>query len=246
MKCLLLSDIHSNYEALKSVFSAVRRKHFAKIIILGDLVGYGASPNQVVNFIRSLKNTIMIRGNHDKVAAGIESGNNFNKPASLSADWTYTKLTKINKRFIKNLPKGPIKINEYTAISHGSPLNEDYYIFTEYDTLEVFRETSYKICFFGHTHYPIIFELTANKISVIKMHNDKFSFSLDKNARYLINPGSVGQPRDRYSRASFAIWDPEKWKINIYRINYDISSAQEKILKAGLPTSLAARLSLGI
>ncbi len=246
MKYLIISDIHSNFEALTSVFSAVKRKHYDKIIILGDLVGYGASPNQVVNFVRSLKNKIIIRGNHDKVASGIESGNNFNKPASISANWTYSKLTNINKKYIRNLPKGPIEINDNIIISHGSPLNEDYYIFTEYDAVEVFRNTNFKICFFGHTHYPIVYELTPNKISIIKLHKDKETFIFNKNARYLINPGSVGQPRDRYSLAAFAIMDEEKWKISLYRINYDITSAQEKILKAGLPSSLAARLSLGI
>jgi predicted phosphodiesterase len=246
MKFLILSDIHSNFEALKSVFSSVKRKHFTKIIILGDLVGYGASPNQVVNLIRSMKNTIIIRGNHDKVAAGIESGNNFNKPASISARWTYSKLTNSNRQYIANLLKGPIKINDEIAIAHGSPLNEDYYIFTEYDALEVFRNTDYKICFYGHTHYPIIFELKSNKLNIIKIHECKHTLELDKNARYLINPGSVGQPRDRHSLAAYAIFDLEKLKLNIYRIHYDISTAQQKILKAGLPTSLAARLSLGI
>ncbi|OGF62411.1 MAG: hypothetical protein A2Y62_17355 [Candidatus Fischerbacteria bacterium RBG_13_37_8] len=246
MKYLILSDIHSNYEALKSVFASVKRKHFDLTLMLGDLVGYGASPNQVVNIIRSLKNTVVIRGNHDKVAAGLESGNNFNRPASISAKWTYEKLTQINRNYLRKLIRGPLKINDHVSIAHGSPLNEDDYIFSEFDALEVFYNTTAPIIFFGHTHYPIIYSFSNNIITAMRVQDVKQTYALNKNTRYLINPGSIGQPRDRHPYASYAVWDSEKWKVTLYRISYDISSAQQRIIKAGLPSSLAARLSLGV
>jgi len=246
MKYLIISDIHSNYEAFKSCWSAVRRKRIDKVIILGDLVGYGASPNQVIDEIKKIKNKIIIRGNHDKVAAGLESGNNFNKPAALSAQWTYNKLTLANKNYLRKLPSGPISVEEKFAIVHGSPLHEDDYIFSEYDALEVFYNTDMQIYFFGHTHYPIIYSLYRNVIQTIKIGIDKQKLILNKEARYLINPGSIGQPRDKCPYASLAIWDSNKWQLTIFRIPYNITLAQQKIMKAGLPSSLAARLSLGV
>ena len=246
MKYLILSDIHSNYEAFQSVWASVKRKRFDRSLILGDLVGYGASPNQVIDAIRAIKNKKIIRGNHDKVAAGLESGNNFNKPAAVSAKWTFTKLTPKNKHYLIHLPCGPAKIDEHSAIVHGSPLNEDDYIFSEFDALEVFQNTNLPIYFFGHTHFPIIYQLLNNSLTSIRIHEIKQIFTLNKNARYLINPGSIGQPRDKFPYAAFAFWDSDKWKLTLYRIPYDTTSAQEKIIRAGLPSSLAARLSLGV
>jgi predicted phosphodiesterase len=245
MKYLILSDIHSNQEALGAVLSFVRRKRWDKVVFLGDLVGYGANPNQTVDLLRSLKPLVGIRGNHDKVCSGIENGEMFNRIAMEAAMWTRRKLTRSNLKWLKALPKGPVVVDEAFAISHGTPVDEDAYIFGEIEALNVFRHTDFPLCFFGHSHFPVIFGLSTEAITTILTIGTSFRFKLKPGVRYLINPGSIGQPRDGNPLASFAIYDSRSRTVTIHRIAYRVEQTQDKILKAGLPRPLADRLSLG-
>jgi len=245
MKYLILSDIHSNKEALAAVLSFVRRKHWQKVVFLGDLVGYGANPNQTVDMLRALKPLAAIRGNHDKVCSGIENGELFNRIALEAAMWTRRKLTRSNLVWLKGLPQGPFVVDGTFAISHGTPIDEDAYIFGEIEALNVFRQTDFPLCFFGHSHFPVIFALSPDAITTILTVAPSFRFKLEQGVRYLINPGSIGQPRDGNPLASFAIYDSDAHSVAIHRIPYRIIETQHKILKAGLPRPLADRLALG-
>jgi predicted phosphodiesterase len=245
MKYLILSDIHSNQEALAAVLSFVRRKRWDKTVFLGDLVGYGANPNQTVDLLRSLKPFVGIRGNHDKVCSGIENGEMFNRIALEAAMWTRRKLTRSNLKWLKALPQGPVVVDDSFAISHGTPVDEDAYIFGEIEALNVFRHTEFPLCFFGHSHFPVIFGLSTEAITTILTIGTSFRFKLKPGVRYLINPGSIGQPRDGNPLASFALYDSRSRAVTIHRIAYRVEATQDKILKAGLPRPLADRLSLG-
>jgi predicted phosphodiesterase len=245
MKYLILSDIHSNKEALSAVLSFVRRKPWDKAVFLGDLVGYGANPNQAVDMLRSLRPLAAIRGNHDKVCSGIEDGELFNRMALEAALWTRRKLTRSNIQWLKRLPQGPLVVDDTFTISHGTPIDEDAYIFGEIEALNVFRHADFPICFFGHSHFPVIFALSPDAITTILTVAPSFRFKLRPGVRYLINPGSVGQPRDGNPLTSFALFDSTSRVVTIHRIPYQVRETQKKILKAGLPRPLADRLSVG-
>jgi predicted phosphodiesterase len=245
MKYLVLSDIHSNREALAAILTFVRRKHWDKAVFLGDLVGYGANPNQTVDMVRRLKPLAAIRGNHDKVCSGIEEGELFNRIALEAAMWTRRKLTRANLRWLKELPQGPLVVDGAFAISHGTPVDEDAYIFGEIEALNVFRHTDFPVCFFGHSHFPVVFSLSPDAITTVLTVAPTFRMKLKEGVRYLINPGSVGQPRDGNPLASFALYDSGSRTVTIHRIPYRVAEAQAKILKAGLPRPLADRLAMG-
>jgi predicted phosphodiesterase len=245
MKYLILSDIHSNKEALSAVLSFVRRKPWDKAVFLGDLVGYGANPNQAVDMLRALRPLAAIRGNHDKVCSGIEDGELFNRMALEAALWTRRKLTRSNIQWLKKLPQGPLVVDDSFTISHGTPIDEDAYIFGEIEALNVFRHAEFPVCFFGHSHFPVIFALSPDAITTILTVAPSFRFKLKPGVRYLINPGSVGQPRDGNPLTSFALYDSDSRVVTIHRIPYQVRETQAKILKAGLPRPLADRLSVG-
>jgi predicted phosphodiesterase len=245
MKYLILSDIHSNKEALQAALSHVRRKPWDKAVFLGDLVGYGANPNQTVDMLRRLRPLAAIRGNHDKVCSGIENGELFNRIALQAAMWTRNKLTRSNLAWLRALPQGPQVVDGSFAISHGTPIDEDAYIFGEIEALNVFRQTEFDVCFFGHSHFPVIFALSPDAITTVLTVAPSFRFKLEPGVRYLINPGSIGQPRDGNPLASFAIYDSQARTVHIHRVEYRVEETQDKILRAGLPRPLADRLALG-
>jgi predicted phosphodiesterase len=245
MRYLILSDIHSNQEALRAVLSFVRRKRWDKAVILGDVVGYGADPNQTVDRIRSLKPMTVVRGNHDKVCSGLEEGEMFNRIALEAALWTRKKLTRTNLLWLRGLPRGPVSVDGQFAICHGTPVDEDAYIFGELEALNVFRRTDFPLCFFGHSHFPVVFGLSPDAITTVLTVAPSFRFKLKPGARYLINPGSVGQPRDGSPKSSFAIYDSDSRVVMFHRLSYRVEQAQQKILKAGLPRPLADRLAVG-
>jgi predicted phosphodiesterase len=245
MKYLILSDIHANREALSAVLASVKRKPWDRAICLGDVVGYGADPNQTIDMVRRLKPLTAIRGNHDKVCSGIEDGELFNRIALEAAMWTRSKLTRANHRWLHRLPEGPLTVDEDFAISHGTPIDEDAYIFGEIEALNVFRQTDHKICFFGHSHFPVVFALSPDAITTVLTVSPHFHFKLRPGVRYLINPGSIGQPRDGNPYASFGTYDSDAGTVAIHRIPYRVANTQRRIMKAGLPRPLADRLALG-
>jgi len=246
MRYLILSDIHSNDEALAAVLARVRRKRVDRVVVLGDFVGYGANPNQVIDRIRNVrKPKRLIRGNHDKVVCGVESGDLFNPVALQAARWTTDKLTARNLKFLETLPLGPASVDGAFAICHGSPRDEDAYIFTDYDAYLNFRETDAAVCFFGHSHVPCVFTLEPHGILVELVQGDRVRYALRKGLRYLINPGSVGQPRDRNASAAYAIYDAARSVVQFDRVPYPAEKARDKIYKAGLPHILGDRLLVG-
>jgi predicted phosphodiesterase len=247
MQYLILSDMHGNAEALSAVLRRVRRKRFDAILVLGDLVGYGAAPNQVVESIRDLPGPVFrVRGNHDKVVAGIEDGSTFNHAALAAARWTAEHLTAPNLRFVRELPQGPEELPEGFTICHGSPIDEDQYLLSIFDAWDVFSRHPAELCFFGHTHVPSVFVARGSETRVALLRGATGSLDLEAGQRYLINPGSIGQPRDRDPRAAYMTYDSRRRQVRWFRVEYAVERAQERILKAGLPRLLAERLALGV
>ena len=247
MRYLVLSDMHANEAALRTVLRKVRRKRFDAVLVLGDLVGYGAAPNQVVERIRSLSGTVhAVRGNHDKVAVGIDSGESFNQVALVAARWTADRLTPVNARYVRDLPRGPLDVANGLAICHGAPTDEDRYLFSDHDAAEVFARWSAPLTFFGHTHVTSAFSLEGRSIRVRQLAGETGELRIDPAHRYLVNPGSIGQPRDGDPRASYMIYDSDRRVVRWYRLEYPVDTAQKRIRKADLPEVLANRLAVGM
>ena len=245
MRALIVSDIHSNAEALRMVMNRVRRKKFDKVVCLGDFVGYGAQPNQVLDVMRTMKAPkLYIRGNHDRVAAGLEDGEGFNHAAKAAALWTRDHLSAPNRHFLQRLPHGPLRHGN-VLLCHGSPHDEDEYVFNETHARIVFEMSDAPVTLYGHTHLPVIFAIDGEgRVRGASVRGETI-VRLNREHRYLINPGSVGQPRDRNPAASFAIYDSKKMTVQFFRCEYDVEKTQASIVKAGLPPILAYRLAHG-
>ncbi len=250
MRYLILSDIHANWEALQAVLRHTRRRKFERILFLGDAVGYGASPNQVVDWLRSLgQKVVIVRGNHDRVCAGLESAVTFNRYAREATHWTHEHLSPRNLEFLQNLPTGPLEVEEDLVVCHGSPVDEDEYIFSVADAREALSVTPAAVVFFGHTHIPSIFLARAvdghelYQVRLLTGHRNVLDLEAD--CRYLINPGSVGQPRDRDPAAAYAVYDHGRRRLYHYRVGYPVQAARRRIHQAGLPPVLGDRLQYG-
>jgi predicted phosphodiesterase len=246
VRYLILSDIHGNWEALQAVL-AHPRSEYDRIVCCGDLVGYGADPDAVTEWVRDNVAAI-VRGNHDKAAAGLEDLEWFNPVAKRSALWTQASMKPENVAYLRDLTKGPEQVNGF-QILHGSPLDEDEYVVTEHDVAQIAPYLAAEVSFFGHTHLQGGFLCHRNGVAPFGGVADGASdqaIELEQDASYLINPGSVGQPRDGDPRAAYAVYDPEARLVTLFRTEYDIVAAQRKILNAGLPEMLAARLQAGV
>ena len=245
MRYLIISDIHANLDAFETVLAHAAGK-WDRVLVLGDLVGYGAEPNEVVNRVRELEPDAVIRGNHDKAACGIDDGSQFNNVARAAAIWTGTQLTPENMEYIRALPMGPFEIDAVTEICHGAPFDEDHYIFDGNDARMAFESASKPLCLFGHTHLPAILRKTDDALEgAAPDPNQEVVLPLQRGAKYLVNVGSIGQPRDGDPRAGYGVLDAEEREITLFRVPYPIEKAQQKIIAAGLPASLANRLALG-
>lgn len=256
MRILLLSDIHSNLEALDAALAAAP-SHDA-VWNLGDVVGYGANPNEVIDLARAV-GSVFVRGNHDKVCGGVANLDNFNPIAARAAQWTRSILTAESAEWLRQRPAGPVEPGEAeVSCSHGSPLDEDEYLLTLRDASLPLTYARTRINFFGHTHVQGGFATNGeDSFRLIPRFNprgaDDYELPLRAGARYLINPGSVGQPRDGDWRAAFALYETEpasdgksiSRRIIFYRVPYNLRQAQKKILAAGLPDRLATRLREG-
>jgi diadenosine tetraphosphatase ApaH/serine/threonine PP2A family protein phosphatase len=246
MRYLVLTDIHANLEALDACIADGRARGFDRALVLGDLVGYGGDPNAVVDRVVALDPVAMVRGNHDKVACGIEAAEGFNAVAKSAAHWTFDVLTPEHRAWLAALPEGPTVVDDLVEICHGSPFDEDAYIFDELDAVRALKVSRRPLCLFGHTHYPITFELSAGAFdSTGPSAAAESQLVLREGSKYLLNPGSVGQPRDGDPRAAYAIVDVEARQVTTIRVNYAVEAAQGKVVKAGLPDVLAQRLGLG-
>jgi len=246
MRYLVLTDIHANLEALDVCLAHAADRGYEATLVLGDLVGYGADPNAVVERVQALKPAAIVRGNHDKVACGIDQAEGFNAVARHAARWTLEQLTPDYREWLAALPEGPHMVDEVLEICHGSPFDEDAYIFDELDAVRALKTSARPVCLFGHTHYPISFELSEESFETTGPPFDAETvLELKNGSKYLINPGSVGQPRDGDPRAAYAIADTKKRRVELFRLEYPIEEAQQKVMKAGLPEVLAQRLSVG-
>jgi len=252
MRYLILSDLHSNLEALQAVLGATQGK-FDQVVCCGDVVGYGPDPNAVVDWIRQ-NVTEVVRGNHDKACSGVVDMEDLNPVAEQAAVWTRDHLNPENLQYLRNLPQGPRDVKGEFDIWHGSIRDEDEYVPTPWEAVESFDLLRHRVSFFGHTHIQGGFVRSRSRIAEIStIGRSRGAVPRSKSRRileiqaeedYLLNPGSVGQPRDRDNRAAFAIFDSEGL-VEFGRVSYDIDATMEKILKAGLPEFLAYRLIAG-
>ncbi len=246
MRYLILSDIHANLEAFDAVLAAARTMAYDRVLVLGDLVGYGADPNSVIDRVRDLDAHTLIRGNHDKVGSGLESPEGFNAIAKSAIRWTYDALTPDNRDWLAALPAGPVVVDDLIEICHGTPFDEDAYVFDDLDALRSLHTSERQLCLFGHTHVQVGYALSGDQFTLTTMDDARpLNIVLEEGSKHLINPGSVGQPRDGDPRAGFAIVDTNQRQVLIYRTPYDIEHARARILEEGLPEILAQRLALG-
>lgn len=249
MRALVISDIHSNLEALEAVLAAAPVHDV--VWNLGDVVGYGANPNEVVDRVRTLGN-VVVRGNHDRACSGLADLENFNPVAVSAIRWTQGVLSQENHNWLKDLCAGPVAPGsaELSCV-HGSPLDEDEYLSTSMEAWDSFQAAGARITFFGHTHVQGGFATDGDEIFELKPrcgdgnNADEDELRLRAGGRYLLNPGSIGQPRDGDWRAAFALYDSARSLLTWHRVPYDVAQAQKRIRNAGLPDRLAARLSEG-
>ncbi len=251
MRALVISDIHSNLQAFQAVLAAAP-PHDA-VWNLGDVVGYGANPNEVVDLARRLGG-VVVRGNHDRACsdpAKFSLNHSINPMAATAAIWMDMVLTNESREWLSELPCGPLKpFKRSPACVHGSPRNEDDYVASEYQAKVALTGSKTRITLFGHTHEQIGWISIRRGIYPVKpawpnLGAVQFHLPLRRNIRYLLNPRSVGQTRDGDWRAAFAIYDDTKQKFTWYRVPYKVRAAQRRILRVGLPEFLATRLRDG-
>jgi predicted phosphodiesterase len=242
LRYLVISDIHANWEALEGVLQAAEGQ-YEQILCCGDLIGYGADPNAVVEWTREHCRAV-IRGNHDKAGVNLADLEWFNPVAQTATIWTHNALTEENMEYVAGLAQGPFQVEDFCMV-HGSPLNEDEYLINVAEAQEAFAYQPAQIVFFGHTHLQGGFEYQRKKTRRIVPARSLALLDLEPGSAYLINPGSVGQPRDDNPEAAFVIFDSDEQTVVYHRTPYDIEKAQAKIRGAGLPGVLADRLAVG-
>ena len=250
MRILVLSDIHANLEALDACMAAA--PSFDMVVNLGDIVGYGASPNEVTDHARAL-GKIFVRGNHDKAATGLTDLDDFNPMAGAAAIWTRNALTPENLDWLRALPHGPVFPSECPDVQlvHGSPNDEDEYVVSLGDALAPLITLTVPMTFFGHTHLQGGFFANGTSADGFRPEYrtvgqaETIALQLKPSTRYMINPGSVGQPRDGDWRAAFALYDTDAQILHFHRTPYNLKSAQDRIFAAKLPPRLATRLAAG-
>jgi len=246
MRFLVLSDIHANLSGLDAALAAAKDR-WDRAICLGDIVGYGPDPNEVIDRVRSL-GAVTIRGNHDKAGSGLEDASDFNPVARSAALWTREQLRPENRDYLVNLPTGPLKLDGITFV-HGAYHDEDEYVFTQAQALDGLLEAESPVTFFGHTHLQGGFSLRDNQVAAVHLRLPEGAHSttlaITPGTNYLLNPGSVGQPRDGDPRAGFAIADLEHGGVEFWRVAYDVTAVQARMTRAGLPEPLVMRLAAG-
>jgi len=240
MTTVLLSDIHANLEALEAVLAEIDARRPSRILCLGDVVGYGASPNECLDLIRG-RSEVVLLGNHDAAASGGPEAARFNIYARAAAEWTAKVLTRENREFLQKLPLTSAQTGFFCV--HASPATpRDWeYLLDRFDAEPQFAYFTEPICFIGHTHQPAIFMADPSGTKSLPVGTVR----LDSARRYIVNVGSVGQPRDRDPRACFVVLKEGSGELEYVRVPYDVAGAQAKIRAAHLPDVLAARLATG-
>jgi predicted phosphodiesterase len=241
MKILVISDVHANLTALEAVLKSAGSVD--AVWCLGDLVGYGPDPNECVQRIRSLPHLSCIKGNHDAAVVNDKNIEKFNDEAELSVKYTKAKLTPENLAFLMKLREK--KITQTITLAHGSPRNPLWeYVVENLVAMMNFAYFNTQLAFVGHSHLPISFTLAENGDKIVRTIAEGDQ-ELIITGRAILNPGSVGQPRDRDPRASYGIFHPEASLWKIFRVEYDIAAVQKRIFAAGLPEKGAMRLENG-
>ncbi|MCD6351869.1 MAG: metallophosphoesterase family protein [Armatimonadetes bacterium] len=245
MRYGVLSDVHSNLPALKAVLAALEEEGVDEYLCLGDIVGYGPFPNECCEILAEL-GARCVRGNHDEAAINPSKELWFTSAALTCIRWTRDVLTDANRLFLAGLE--PRYIGEHFVLCHGSIPDPDFYTTSPRDALLSFRVLAQQLAFFGHTHYAEWFEYdpTRQRLPSLRPSPDGDKVLLREGVQYMVNPGSVGQPRDRRSSAAFAILDLEEGSFELKRVPYNIAETQQAILEAGLPEAMARRLSVGM
>jgi diadenosine tetraphosphatase ApaH/serine/threonine PP2A family protein phosphatase len=244
MRTAVISDIHANLEALTAVLESIRSFKADETVCLGDIVGYNANPNEVIDLLREGKIACVL-GNHDACATGLEEPENFNPLARAAVFWTRERLSPENRQYLAGLPR-ELCVREM-FLFHGSIHDTDRYILYRDDAVDNFRLLAglpgpLSAGFFGHTHVTTALIEQQGIISAMLALEE---MELLPDRRHLLNPGSVGQPRDGDPRAAFLIYDDQARRVTFHRVEYDVRTCQDKILFAGLPPRLAERLAWG-
>lgn len=241
MQIAIIADLHANLEATQAVFKELDKRKPDKTVCLGDLTGYNANPNEVIDMVRE-REIPTIMGNHDAAVCGLEDPWFFRAAAKQVIEWQIDQLRDDHRRWLASCPEQIVFRGNCLGV-HGSPSSRDDYII---DWLDAMRQLEYlngrdvQICFFGHSHRPSFFSEKGNTTT-----SNSNIRQLHASNRYFVNPGAVGQPRDRDPRAAFGIFDTDKMTFEFIRVDYDIDGCARKILAAGLPLELARRLSKG-
>ena len=240
MRYAILSDIHSNLEALQAVFEACRYQNIDTILCLGDIVGYGANPNECLAVLEKV-GAISVAGNHDWAVSGRLDASYFPVDGKEAISWTRNKFSFEEIAFLNSL--NLVYQNEELAITHSSFHKPEVftYLTNAEKTFRSFDAVDQPVCFVGHTHVPGVYVNRNEDIIDVNI----FEFELNPEYKYLVNVGSVGQPRDGNPWASYCIYDADTQIVELKRIKYDVETAQRKIIEAGLPAFLSQRLASG-
>ena len=236
----VISDIHGNLEALESVLADARDQGIDSLICLGDVVGYGADPNECVEAVREIAK-VTVLGNHDAASLDLSLSENFNDVARQAIQWTNEQMTEDNLEFLRGLQYEHVE--DGVRYVHASPDDPPawHYILTEQEAWNAFEACEEATCFVGHSHVPLRVFLRGGRLEVV----EDAVVQVSGDDRALLNVGSVGQPRDGDWRASYGLWDPKTSRLISRRVEYDLEKASKKILDAGLPDVLARRLAIG-
>ena len=239
MRYAIFSDIHANLEALEAVLRDAEERQCTHFVCLGDVVGYNANPHECLDRVREMACPI-VKGNHDEQASLIESSRDFNELAERAIKWTRDKVTEKDKQWLRDLPFQK-QVREFTIVHATLDTPAQWgYVFNNLDAAASFTYQRTTVCFFGHTHVPMVFIRDEGVRREIVDH-----VRIEPTRKYFINVGSVGQPRDGNWRAAYCVYDIENNVVQQVRVKYDLATAQKKVIEAGLPRMLAERLAMG-
>ena len=239
MRIAILSDLHANLEATEAVLADAHERDCTEYVCLGDVVGYNANPHECVEIVQKLQCPV-VKGNHDEQASLEESSRDFNPLAEMAINWTREQLSDGDKQWLRGLPFTR-QVRDFTIVHATLDTPERWdYVFNTLDAVPSFTHQQTTICFFGHTHVAGAF-VRDDGVKRVKVDE----LTIEPTKKYFINTGSVGQPRDSDWRSAYCIYHVDKNVVEQRRVKYDLATAQEKIIKAGLPRLLAERLKLG-
>jgi predicted phosphodiesterase len=239
MKYAIIADIHGNLDAFQVVLEDIRAQRATHVVCLGDVVGYNAQPKECLQIVRQM-NIPVVKGNHDEYCSTDNHLDGFNPHAAEAVHWTRDQLTADDKQWLRDLKYSRMAAN-FTMVHATLDAPERWgYVFDKLAAAASFTYQNTAVCFFGHTHVPVAFMRDT------MVRGGTYSkFKVEQGKKYFVNVGAVGQPRDNNPRAAYVIYDMDAGTIELRRLEYDIATAQQKILAAGLPERLAERLEFG-